>query len=454
VGVALTANVGTWGVGDADGTTTAYQWQTSTDSTTWTNISGATNATYTPVAGDATNYLRVSVTKTNTAGSATATSAATFRVQTAAGTAIISGNKLTGLTSTVPNDGTTYNVTLATNNLSATMRLGTTTGLTLVSGYASTASYMATTIGASAPIITFRGTGTAINTALANVLYTSATQQTDVVKLYYATAGTTTTDTKDYIPIYDNGVLKFHYYAYKVHASGKDRAGMDAALVGLGPTDNVQAPGPWYLSTPRYQVEWERIKLIVGQNQAFMGARADAGSANWYWPANTDGYSTATIFGTQSGTTVTATSNTYNQTNTTLPFHSGEPNGGTSIGRSGFFYISNSQLGWDDIPQDASGVTSFTMETYGTAPFNTGSTGVLTQTVSVVSSSFDPPTGLTVEATGTTGLSARWNSVSPNLTGITLANYRLEYSTSPSFSPLSAVITQPTPTSPPTPRTT
>lgn len=451
VGSAISTTGGIWGVGDAEGTTTAYKWQTSTTSdgsTGWTDISGATSASYTPVAADATNYLRVVVTKTNTAGSATATSSATLRVQASSGTALLSGGKLTGLTTTVPNDANTYNVTLATNNLSARMVLGTTTGLTLISGYASTAAYMATTIGGSAPIISFRGTGTAINTALANVTYTSSTQQVDVVKLYYASAGSGT-ETKDYIPIYDNNQLTFHYYAYKWHASGKNRADMDASVAPLTTTDSVEASGPWYLSTPRYQVEWQRIKTIVGQNSAYMGALADAGSANWYWPANTDGYSSATIFGTQSGTTVTATSNIYNQTNTTLPYHAGEPNGGTSSGRSGFFYIVNSQLGWDDVPLTITNISSFTMETFATAPFavTSGSSGVLAQTVSVVANAFDAPTGLTVEASGTTGLAAVWNPVTPNITGLTLGGYRLEYSTSSSFSPLSVVITQPTVTS-------
>jgi hypothetical protein len=443
VGTALTANVGTW-TGDL-GATTTYKWQTSTDGATWTDISGATATTYTPVAADATNYLRVIITKTTSAGTASGTSAATAKVQTASGASIISGGKLTGLTSTVPNDAGLYNVTLATNNLSATMTLGTTTGLTVIPGYASTASYMASTISAAAPIISFRGTGTAINTALANVTYTSAAKQVDVVKLYYATASATASDTKNYIPIYDNGQLTFHYYTYKWHTSTKDRAGMDAALVGLTTTDDVEAPGPWYLVTPRYQVEWERIKLINGQNPSYMGAKADANSANWYWPANTDGYSTATIFGTQSGSTVTATSTIYNGTNTALPFHSGEPNSGTSIGRSGYFYISNSTLGWDDVPLTTS-VTNFTMETYGTAPFNATASGSLAQTVSVVANSFDAPTGLTVEATGTTGLAVSWNSVASNLTGITLANYRVEYSTSSSFATLSYVLGQPSPT--------
>ena len=98
VGTALSTNAGTWGIGDADGTTTAYKWQTSADgSTGWTDIAGATSATYTPVANDATNFLRAVVTKTNTAGTASANSSATLRVQTSSGTALISGGKLTGL---------------------------------------------------------------------------------------------------------------------------------------------------------------------------------------------------------------------------------------------------------------------------------------------------------------------------------------------------------------------
>ena len=448
VGTALTSDQGTWGVGDVAGTTTAYQWQSLANGGTWTNIAGATAATYTPVAGDATNFLRLGVTKTNSAGTATAYSAATLRVQTTTGPAILTGGKLTGLTSTVPNDANTYNVTLATDNLSARMVLGTTTGLTLINGYASTAAYMATTIGGSAPIISFRGTGTAINTALANVTYTSSTQQVDVVKLYYASGGSGT-DTKDYFPIYDNNQLTFHYYAYKTVAVGKNRAGLDAVAAATTAVDSVESPGPWYLTTIRYKSEWDRLQTVIGQNQAFMGALADAGSTSWYWPANTDGYSSATIFGTQSGTSVTATSTIFNQTNTTLPFQSGEPNAGTAVGRTGFLYPMNSVQGWDDTPLDNANPLGYTMETFGTAPFNVtlGSSAVLTQTVSVVTNAFDAPSGLTVEASGTTGLAAVWNPVTPNLTGLTLGGYRLEYSTSSSFSPLSVVITQPTVTS-------
>ena len=58
-------------------TPVAYQWQTSDDGSTWTNISGATSATYTPstsVAG--TKYYRVTVTVGNSGYTAFATSSA------------------------------------------------------------------------------------------------------------------------------------------------------------------------------------------------------------------------------------------------------------------------------------------------------------------------------------------------------------------------------------------
>jgi hypothetical protein len=73
VGSVLTATTGTW-----TGTspiTYAYQWQRGTSP-----ISGATNATYTVVSGDLSNTLRVVVTATNVAGSASANSANTATV--------------------------------------------------------------------------------------------------------------------------------------------------------------------------------------------------------------------------------------------------------------------------------------------------------------------------------------------------------------------------------------
>jgi predicted secreted protein len=70
VGVALTAFNGNWTNAP---TAFTYQWQEYiTD--TWTNISGATAATYTPVVGSVGRPLRVIVTAVNTAGSTPATS--------------------------------------------------------------------------------------------------------------------------------------------------------------------------------------------------------------------------------------------------------------------------------------------------------------------------------------------------------------------------------------------
>lgn len=71
VGVVMTAVPGVW----APFATFTYQWKRN-----GTNMSGATNATYTPVAGDIGNAITVTVTATNSAGSASATSAATVNV--------------------------------------------------------------------------------------------------------------------------------------------------------------------------------------------------------------------------------------------------------------------------------------------------------------------------------------------------------------------------------------
>ena len=59
---------------DADAAVTGYQWQSSTDGTTWSAISGATNQTYTPVAPDQGHQLRVIETATDADGGPTTTS--------------------------------------------------------------------------------------------------------------------------------------------------------------------------------------------------------------------------------------------------------------------------------------------------------------------------------------------------------------------------------------------
>ncbi len=65
---------------DADAAVTGFQWQSSSDNgATWSNIAGATTATYTPVAADQGNRLRVVETATDADGgpSTTSSSAAT-----------------------------------------------------------------------------------------------------------------------------------------------------------------------------------------------------------------------------------------------------------------------------------------------------------------------------------------------------------------------------------------
>ena len=78
-GETLTANPGSWG--GAVPITYAYQWQQCDSSGTGcASISGATSATYVPVAGDVGKTLVIRVTATNTDGSAQAFSAATAQV--------------------------------------------------------------------------------------------------------------------------------------------------------------------------------------------------------------------------------------------------------------------------------------------------------------------------------------------------------------------------------------
>lgn len=74
-GVVLTAQPGIWTGGLPS---FAYQWQADVaGNSVFANIGGATARSYTPVAGDVTDKLRVIVTATNAAGAASATSAAT-----------------------------------------------------------------------------------------------------------------------------------------------------------------------------------------------------------------------------------------------------------------------------------------------------------------------------------------------------------------------------------------
>jgi hypothetical protein len=80
-GQTLLSSAGTWlGIGNAY----AYQWQKSTDGTTWTNIAGATAVTYPLGTTDEGAQIRLRVTATNLDGSSTASSAPTTTVPVAA----------------------------------------------------------------------------------------------------------------------------------------------------------------------------------------------------------------------------------------------------------------------------------------------------------------------------------------------------------------------------------
>jgi hypothetical protein len=70
--------------------TTSWQWQRSADgSTGWADISGATSSTYTLVAADETNYVRVKQIETNALGTDEAVSAATGQIVAGGATGIL-----------------------------------------------------------------------------------------------------------------------------------------------------------------------------------------------------------------------------------------------------------------------------------------------------------------------------------------------------------------------------
>jgi large repetitive protein len=83
VGYTLTTTAGKWTASPTAKYT--YQWQDSANGTSgWADVTGATKSSYPVVVGEATKYLRVVVTATNTAGTATANSVATAAVGNAA----------------------------------------------------------------------------------------------------------------------------------------------------------------------------------------------------------------------------------------------------------------------------------------------------------------------------------------------------------------------------------
>ncbi|MBE2315655.1 S8 family serine peptidase [Solirubrobacter sp. CPCC 204708] len=76
-GSTLTGAAGSW---EGIDNSVKFQWQSSPDGTTWTNIAGATGSTRVLATSDVDKFVRLSVTVTNAEGSATAVSAATAKV--------------------------------------------------------------------------------------------------------------------------------------------------------------------------------------------------------------------------------------------------------------------------------------------------------------------------------------------------------------------------------------
>ncbi|MEY4276026.1 MAG: Stenotrophomonas phage Moby, partial [Actinomycetota bacterium] len=419
VGSTLQSTEGTWN--DTTVLSTTYKWQSSPDGATWTDIAGAAASSYTTVTGDAGLYIRSAVTKTNGNGATTAFSAASLPVQTANGIIITNGGTLTGLTSTVPNDANIYQVTLASSNLSSTIAMPNNTGLTIVNGYATTASYMATAF-TGAPIISFRGTGTAINSALATATYTGTVAQTDTVKLYYARGTATITDTDNYIPIYDNGKLTFHYYTYTGSATSSTWQSHQTTLQATSTQVGITSPYKWYLATPRYQIEDTRLKALVGSTTTvFLGGSSPSGTTNWYWAANSDGFTSATQFATGA----TGTSNIFNGASTTLPWQSSQPDYGSTGDRVLQYWYNTGPQGWDDTPSTTTG-TAYASETFLTAPASsTGTQGVLAMTVRP-STAAGAPTALSASAPGS---SVTLNWTAPASTGAdAITDYVIQYS--------------------------
>ena len=98
-GTSLSASTGSW---STSGTYT-YQWQSSSDNSTWADIASATSSTYTLTSSEASKYVRVQVINTSSAGSGVAYSVPRSKVGAPYNTALptISGTIKVGSTQTV-----------------------------------------------------------------------------------------------------------------------------------------------------------------------------------------------------------------------------------------------------------------------------------------------------------------------------------------------------------------
>ena len=99
VGTSISASTGTW---STSGTYT-YQWQSSSDNSTWSDIASATSSSYTLTSSEASKYVRVQVINTSAAGSGVAYSVARSKVGAPFNTTLpaITGTIKVGSTQTV-----------------------------------------------------------------------------------------------------------------------------------------------------------------------------------------------------------------------------------------------------------------------------------------------------------------------------------------------------------------
>lgn len=99
VGTSLSASTGTW---STSGTFT-YQWQSSSDNSTWADIASATSSSYTLTSTEASKYVRAQVVNTSSAGAGVAYSVARSKVGAPYNTALpaITGTIKVGSTQTV-----------------------------------------------------------------------------------------------------------------------------------------------------------------------------------------------------------------------------------------------------------------------------------------------------------------------------------------------------------------
>ena len=107
--------------------TLSYQWQSSNDNSTWSNISGATSTSYSaPTSAAGTKYYRCIVTNTLYGYTTTATSssvsvtvsvaAPTITTQPSGGTVFVGGSKNVSVTATAPYGTLSYQWQSSTNN--------------------------------------------------------------------------------------------------------------------------------------------------------------------------------------------------------------------------------------------------------------------------------------------------------------------------------------------------